>query len=306
MVLVSATTVSSGKLSPTFYDKICHKALPTIRKVVEDAVRKENRMGASLLRLHFHDCFVNGCDASLLLDSTPTIETEKKSLANNRSARAFKLVDRIKRLVDGVCGGPIVSCADILAVAARDSVVALGGPTWKVRLGRRDSTTASRTDANDNLPSPLMDLPALIKNFKKQGLHERDLVALSGGHTLGLARCGVFRDRIYNETNIDPNFARSLRRSCPRTGGDFNFEGLDLTEARFDVQYFKDLVGKKGLLHSDQVLFNGGSTDALVKTYSSSTGAFYADFAKSMVKMGNIKPLTGKKGQIRKNCRMVN
>ncbi|MCD7454906.1 hypothetical protein HAX54_026498 [Datura stramonium] len=44
-------------LSDDFYDDVCPEALPTIKRVVEDAVRQERRMGASLLRLHFHDCF---------------------------------------------------------------------------------------------------------------------------------------------------------------------------------------------------------------------------------------------------------
>lgn len=177
-----------------------------------------------------------------------------------------------------------------------------------MQLGRRDSTTASRTDANRHLPSPFMDLSQLIQNFKNQGLNARDLVALSGGHTLGFAKCSSFKSRIYGDTNINPYFARSLRRACPRSGGDTNLSPLDQTPARFDVKYFQNLVGKKGLLHSDQVLFNGGrgSTDGLVKSYSLDAKAFSCDFSKSMVKMGNIKPLTGKKGQIRKNCRRVN
>ncbi|XP_077242858.1 peroxidase RIP1-like [Tasmannia lanceolata] len=306
VMFLLATTAFSQGLSPTFYKKICPKALPAIRKVVEEAVQKERRMGASLLRLHFHDCFVNGCDGSILLDDTDKIDGEKNALPNRNSARGFDVVDKIKSAVDIVCGGPVVSCADILAVAARDSVVALGGPTWKVQLGRRDSTTASRTDANNDIPAPFMDLPALINNFKKQGLGKRDLVALSGGHTIGFARCLNFRNRIYNETNIDASFARELRASCPRSGGNNNLEGLDMTPTRYDVNYFKDLVGKKGLLHSDQVLFNGGSTDGIVRSYSVNSEAFSADFTKSMMKMGKIKPLTGNKGQIRKKCRRVN
>ncbi|XP_037494379.1 cationic peroxidase 1-like [Jatropha curcas] len=287
-------------------------------------------MGASLLRLHFHDCFVNGCDASVLLDPSPTIDSEKNAVANVNSARGFEVIDQIKLEVDKVCGRPVVSCADILAVAARDSVVALGGPTWTVQLGRRDSTTASRTKANRDIPSPFMDLPALITNFKNQGLNKKDLVSLSGGHTIGFARCIVFRNRIYNEANtIDPKFARQRRLTCPRVDGNTNLAPLDSSPAqrrltcprvdgntnlapldsspaRFDTAYFTDLINKRGLLHSDQQLFVGGSTDGLVKTYSSNAEIFSADFANSMVKMGNIKPLTGKQGQIRCNCRKVN
>ncbi|RWR81242.1 peroxidase 70-like protein [Cinnamomum micranthum f. kanehirae] len=291
MVFALVNTASSQSLYPTFYQRVCPQALPTIKKIVEDAVQKERRMGASLLRLHFHDCFVNGCDASVLLDDTANFVGEKNALPNANSLRGFEVIDRIKSAVDKVCGGPIVSCADILAITARDSVVALGGPTWMVQLGRRDSTTANQTAANIDIPSPFLDLPGLIASFKKQGLGLRDLVALSGGHTVGFARCVTFRNHIYNETNIDPRFALALQGSCPRSGGDNNLSPLDSSPARFDVNYFKDLVGKRGLLHSDQVLFNGGSADGLVKGYSLNPGAFSADFAKSMVNMGNIKPL---------------
>ncbi|KAK1311681.1 Peroxidase 52 [Acorus calamus] len=263
-------------------------------------------MGASLLRLHFHDCFVNGCDGSILLDNTSTIDSEKFANANNNSARGFNVVDDIKAAVDKACGGPVVSCADILTVAARDSVVALGGPTWEVLLGRRDSRTASRTAANNDIPIPTMNLSALITSFKNVGLDSKDLVALAGGHTLGFARCTSFRDRAYNDTNIDPAFAKALRGSCPRRGGDNRLRSLDPTPAKFDANYFKDLVGLKGLLHSDQQLFSGGSTDAIVRRYSDNYGVFAADFVKSMVRMGNIKPLIGSQGEVRKNCRRIN
>ncbi|XP_019164369.1 PREDICTED: peroxidase 70-like, partial [Ipomoea nil] len=148
ILLFSFATMSfSDSLSPFYYQRVCPQALPTIQRIVFDAIRQEHRMGASLLRLHFHDSFVNGCDASLLLDSTSTVDSEKNSLANANSARGFEVIDRIKSAVDKVYNGLVVSCADILAVVARDSVFALGGPSWTVQLGRRDSTTASKTDA---------------------------------------------------------------------------------------------------------------------------------------------------------------
>ncbi|KAI8015811.1 Cationic peroxidase 1 [Camellia lanceoleosa] len=287
LLLSLATTAFSSTLSPYYYYKTCPQALPTIRRVVEDAVRQERRMGASLLRLHFHDCFV------------------QTAPANNNSTRGFEVIDRIKSEVDKACGRPVVSCADILATF-HDSVVALGGPTWNVQLGRRDSTTASRTKAEKDLPSPLMDLPALIENFKNKGLDAKDLVALSGGHSIGFAQCFTFRKHIYEESNIDPTFARDPQSRCPKNDGYSTLAPLDRTASIFDTKYFSNLVKKKGLLHSDQALYNGGETDQLVKRYSTDVWSFWNDFAKSMVKMGNIKPLTGKKGQIRSNCRWVN
>uniref|UniRef100_M1BV74 peroxidase n=1 Tax=Solanum tuberosum TaxID=4113 RepID=M1BV74_SOLTU len=175
---------------------------------------------------------MSGCDASILLDQTATIDCEKTARPNNNSARGCEVIDRIKSEVDRVCGGPVVSCADILAVAARDSVVALHGPTWEVELGRRDSTTASRTTANNDIPTPLMDLPALIDNFKKQGLDEEDLVALSGAHTLGFAQCSTFRNRIpplgIASTMRLTTLTQPLQVS-PHSGGDSNLASLDPT-----------------------------------------------------------------------------
>ncbi|GAU26554.1 hypothetical protein TSUD_266680 [Trifolium subterraneum] len=307
LVFAALATTTFSTLTPNYYDYTCPNALSTIRSVVKDAVQKENRIGASLLRLHFHDCFVNGCDGSLLLDSTPSMDSEKNANPNINSARGFEVVDAIKQAVDEACGKPVVSCADILAVAARDSVVELGGPSWNVRLGRKDSKTASRADADANIPGPSFSLSQLIKNFDNHGLNEKDLVALSGAHTIGFSRCLLFRDRIYNDNNINANFAQQLQNICPREGGDSNLAPLDsVTSAKFDVAYFADLTKKKGVLHSDQELLNGGYTSALVKKYRYNTRAFYYDFTKSIIKMGNIKPLTGSQGEIRSNCRKAN
>lgn len=133
------------------------------------------------------------------------------------------------------------------------------------------------------------------------------MTALSGAHTIGLARCLTFRRHIYNESNINPTFAATRQANCPLTGGNQNLAPLDLrTPTRFDNSYYKNLVAKRGLLHSDQELFNGGSEDALVRSYSNNNNAFFKDFVAAMIKMGNISPLTGTNGEIRLNCRVIN
>ncbi|GFZ12736.1 peroxidase superfamily protein [Actinidia rufa] len=143
--------------------------------------------------------------------------------------------------------------------------------------------------------------------FRAKGLSPGDMTALAGGHTIGQAQCFTFRTRIYNDTNINGNFAAARRANCPPTGGDAKLAPLDIqTPNRFGNNYYQNLVVQRGLLHSDQVLFNNGSQDALVRTYSANNVAFYKDFAAAMVKLGNISPLTGTSGQIRKNCRLVN
>ncbi|PIN04703.1 Peroxidase [Handroanthus impetiginosus] len=300
---------SSAQLRTDYYKKTCPKVFSAVESVVEDAIRKEKRMGASLVRLHFHDCFVQGCDGSILLDDTSSFTGEKTAAPNNNSVRGFNVIDNIKSKVEHVCPG-VVSCADIVAIAARDSVAILGGPKWDVKLGRRDSKTASLSLANSGvIPPPTSTLGNLVNRFGARGLSAKDMVVLSGAHTIGQARCTLFRDRIYNETNIDRAFARTRQSTCPRRSGsgDNNLAPLDLkTPTFFDNSYYKNLIHKKGLLHSDQILYNGGSTDSLIELYSKNPKAFSNDFVAAMIKMGDISPLTGSNGEIRKNCRRAN
>ncbi|KAL0419285.1 UNVERIFIED_CONTAM: Peroxidase 4 [Sesamum radiatum] len=310
LVIVALTMGgSSAQLTTDYYKKTCPKVFSTVQSVVKDAVAKEKRMGASLLRLHFHDCFVQGCDGSILLDDTSSFTGEKTAGPNNNSVRGFNVVDDIKSKVESVCPG-VVSCADIVAIAARDSVVLLGGPKWDVKVGRRDSKTASLSAANSGvIPPPTSTLSNLVNRFQARGLSTKDMVVLSGAHTIGQARCTLFRNRIYNETNIDTSFARTRQENCPRNvgSGDNNLAPLDLKSPTFfDNNYYKNLINKKGLLHSDQVLYNGGSTDSLIESYSKNPEAFNDDFIAAMIKMGGISPLTGSNGEVRKNCRRVN
>ncbi|GFQ03400.1 peroxidase 4 [Phtheirospermum japonicum] len=269
LVSLSSSSAKKQELSSHFYKHSCPELFSTVKCAVRNAIKNETRMGASLLRLHFHDCFVNGCDASILLDDvTGSITGEKTAGPNNNSARGFDTIDTIKSAVEKVCPAT-VSCADILAIVARDSVVQLGGPTWEVKLGRRDSLNASLAAANNgSIPAPTSSLANLTARFNQLGLSNRDLVALSGAHTIGQARCTSFRNRIYNDTNriyndtnINSIFAAQRQANCPSASGlgDNNLAPLDrITPRRFYNHYFNNLVSKNGLLHSDQELFNGG------------------------------------------------
>ncbi|CAI8597063.1 unnamed protein product [Vicia faba] len=311
LMAIFLTIHSHEELTPDFYNDVCPQALPIIHSIVLQKLNMKPRMGAHLLRLHFHDCFVNGCDGSVLLDDTPNLIGEKNAIPNIDSLKGFMLVDIMKAAIDKACKSTVVSCADILAIAARDSVSILGGPRYwyQVLLGRRDARDAIKKDADFYLPSQLFNFSQLLSNFELQGLNLKDLVALSGAHTIGMAKCSSFRERIYNDTNIDPHFAISMQENCPRKGCDDNFEAFDhVTPNKFDDSYYKNLINKKGLLHSDQELYkgDGSESDRLVRRYSRNPHAFARDFKASMIKMGNIKPLTGIYGEIRTDCSKVN
>ncbi|TXG73135.1 hypothetical protein EZV62_001714 [Acer yangbiense] len=308
-LLLQASSSSYAQLSPTFYDQTCPNASSIIRGVLQQAFLSDIRIGASLIRLHFHDCFVNGCDGSILLNNTATIESEKEAAPNNNSARGFDVVDNMKAALESACPG-IVSCADILAIAAEQSVN-------MVPLGRRDSLTASRALANITIPGPTDSLDLLKSKFVNVGLNnDTDLVALSGGHTFGRAQCRTFDNRLFNfnstnnpDRTLNTTYLATLQQLCPQGGNRSVLANLDLTTPdKFDNNYFSNLQSNNGLLQSDQILFSttGDATVELVNNFSSNQTAFFESFVVSMIRMGNLSPLTGSDGEIRSSCSRVN
>ncbi|KAJ3672845.1 hypothetical protein LUZ60_006219 [Juncus effusus] len=305
---------SQAQLSPSFYQNTCPNLPGIVTNVIAQAWSYDPRILASLTRMHFHDCFVHGCDGSVLLDNSAIIESEKYAKPNNNSLRGFNVVDDIKTAVENACPG-VVSCADILTLAAEISVVMAGGTSWQVAYGRRDSMTAYPNEANNKLPSPFEDLNALKDKFSAVGLSDADLVALSGAHTFGRAQCQFVTPRLYNFNGggSDPSLSYMalilFQKQCPKNGDGSVLTSLDnTTPDTFDNKYYTNLQDGKGLLQSDQELFStsGAPTASIVNSFASSQSQFFQSFAQSMIKMGNISPLTGSNGEIRKNCRKVN
>lgn len=310
LCLLCTTMVGADELVPGFYSKTCPKAESIVRDVMNKALIREPRSVASIMRLQFHDCFVNGCDGSVLLDDTPHMLGEKLALSNINSLRSFEVIDEVKDVLEVECPG-IVSCADIIIMASRDAVALTGGPDWEVKLGRLDSLTASQEDSDNIMPSPRANASMLIDLFTKYNLSIKDLVALSGSHSIGKARCFSIVFRLYNQSGtgrpdptIEPKFRETLNKLCPR-GGEENVTGdLDATPEVFDNQYFKDLVSGRGFLNSDQTLFTFAKTRPYVRQFSKDQSGFFKAFVEGMVKMGDLQ--SGRPGEIRRNCRVVN
>ncbi|XP_052192150.1 peroxidase 10-like [Diospyros lotus] len=304
------------RLDYRFYDWSCPGLPMIIRSGVSAALKDDTRMAASLLRLHFHDCFVNGCDGSILLDDTKDFKGEKNAVPNRNSARGFQVIDKIKADVERACPST-VSCADILTLAAREAVVVSGGPSWPVPLGRRDGLTASEKAANEQIPSPFDPLQNITARFASKGLDLMDVVVLSGAHTIGFAQCFTFKSRLYDFKNsgkpdpaMDSSLLSVLRRACPNNNAAASNSKLAPLDSRspdtFDNSYYKNLVSNSGLLESDQALMGDPSTAAMVNAYSTIPFRFNRDFGASMVKLGGVGVLTGQAGEIRKTCGSVN
>ncbi|KAL2926469.1 Peroxidase 5 [Bienertia sinuspersici] len=284
-----------------------------IRKNLNKAVTRDRGLGAALIRMHFHDCFVRGCDASILLDSTNTNSAEKDNIANNPSLRGYEVIDEAKAKLEARCP-QTVSCADIIAFAARESAIKLGRIYYAVQSGRRDGRVSLKDDVTKNLPTPFFSLLQLQQNFERKGLSLEEMVTLSGAHSIGVSHCSSCIDRIhsFNSTNpqdpsMDPNFARLLKFKCPRNSLlDRKVFQDDVTPNWLDNSYYKNVINKRVLLNSDQSLMTSPKTANMVRYFSRQGNVWVKKFAKAMVLMGSIEVLTGQQGEIRNNCRIVN
>jgi len=258
-----------------------------------------------LLRLHFHDCFVQGCDGSVLLDGSTSGPSEQDAPPNlSLRAKAFEIIDDIKSRVNNACN-VVVSCADVTALAAKESIRAAGGPDYQVPLGRRDSLKfATRNVTLANLPAPSSNVTTLIKAFASKNLNVTDLVALSGGHTIGIGHCTSFTDRLYptQDSTMNKSFAQRLNTICPSKNSS-NTTVLDIrTPNVFDNKYYVDLMNRQGLFTSDQDLYSDSRTRAIVKDFALDQDLFFQKFAVAMAKMSQLSVLTGSEGEIRRNC----
>ncbi|CAN1163149.1 Peroxidase 44 [Linum perenne] len=292
-----------------YYKSTCPEAETIVNKVVKKWYNKDRSIPAALLHLQFHDCFVNGCDASILIDSTPQTPSEKAA-GPSATLRGFDLLDAVKAELEAHCPSR-VSCADIITLATRDSVVLAGGPTYALPTGRLDGIVSKPSDVK--LPGPTLKISqAFTHFFQPLGFTLTEMVTLLGAHTVGMVHCSSFKDRLsdFKGTNrpdpsMDPNLVATLRKTCfvgnnsnPTTFLDQN------TSFVVDASYYKELRQKKGVLSFDQELYTGSSTRRIVSSFAKSELLFRKRFGAVMVKMGNL--VGSNDGEVRKNCRVFN
>ncbi|GKE52465.1 peroxidase 3-like protein, partial [Tanacetum coccineum] len=248
---------------------------PKAEKIVQDYVNKHipnaPSLAAALIRMNFHDCFVRGCDASILLNFTSASgnQTEKVAIPN-QTVRGFGFIDAIKSLVEAECPG-VVSCANIIALASRDSIVATGGPSWKVPTGRRDGLFSNASEALAQIPAPFDNITVLIQKFANKSLDVKDLVLLSGAHTIGISHCPSTQNDNTTKVEMDPGSRKTL-----------------------DLSYYSLLLKRRGLFESDSALTRNSNTLTYInQLLQGSLQNFFSEFALSMVKMNQIEVKTG-------------
>lgn len=260
-----------------------------------------------------------GCDASILIDSTPGNLAEKDGPPNGITLRGFEVIYNAKARLEAECEG-VVSCADILSFAARDSVHITGGMFWEVPAGRRDGRI-SRASETVDIPPPFGNLSVITQAFRKKGLTQDEMVALLGAHTIGRSHCTSFSNRLYNfsptnsqDPTLDRFYASQLKQECPQSPGgsiDPNLVvEMNLSPALMDPSYFADVLKCRGLFTSDQTLTTSPQTKNQTEEYAGNGLIWQQDFVAAMIKMSQIEVLTGAPGErpseIRSNCTRIN
>jgi peroxidase len=249
---------------------------------------------------------LHGCDASILLDPTASNPRPEKTAI---LLRGYAAVNEIKAAVESICPG-VVSCADVLAFAARDSTTASGGFAFGMPSGRRDGLHSAFDDVFQGIPSSGFELQDLLDSFDAKGLDAVDLVALSGAHSFGQTHCSFVKPRLYPaDPTMNTTFGAALRTVCPERGGGsipVNNNRVSQDPNRLSNQFYSNVASGQVLFTSDQTLTSRNDTAAMVADNAARPIAWMARFAGAMVKMGGIEVLTGAAGEVRKVCFATN
>ncbi|OMO58491.1 Plant peroxidase [Corchorus olitorius] len=301
---------SEGGLSYHFYEKSCPQVEDIVKDGLEAVFLMDPTSPAALLRLMFHDCQVQGCDASILVDSR---EGSEMASSKNFGIRKRELISMLKSIVEAQCPQQ-VSCSDIIILAAREAVALTGGPRIKVPLGRKDSTrTPSYEFADQLLPPATTGVANMLNIFAKKGMTLPESVAILGAHTLGVTHCSSIQNRLYSPQNgelsvMEPSFAAFLRLSCPQgpLTSNLSFVVNDPTSFVFDNAYYVSAMEGRGVLKIDAEMVLDPETARVMQRFAVNQDDFFREFSSAFVKLSCSGVLTGEQGVIRKNCNAIN
>ncbi|KAM6585734.1 hypothetical protein CsatB_012736 [Cannabis sativa] len=293
-----------------FYKDSCPQAEDIIKEQVRLLYKRHKNTAFSWLRNIFHDCAVQSCDASLLLDSTRRSLSEKE-MDRSFGMRNFRYIETIKEAVERECPG-VVSCSDILVLSARDGIASLGGPYIPLKTGRRDGRRSRAEILEQYLPDHNESMSVVLDRFASMGIDTPGLVALLGSHSVGRTHCVKLVHRLYPEVDpaLNPDHVEHMLYKCPDSIPDpkavqyvRNDRGTPMI---LDNNYYRNILDNKGLLQVDHQLATDKRTKPYVKKMAKSQAYFFKEFSRAIKILSENNPLTGTKGEIRKQCNLVN
>ncbi|EOA30957.1 hypothetical protein CARUB_v10014103mg [Capsella rubella] len=302
-------------LSYSYYEKTCPKVEEIVKSSLSSMFVLDPTAPAALLRLMFHDCQVQGCDASILLEPSGDQQqfTELDSV-KNFGIRKRDLIGSIKTSLETECPKQ-VSCSDVIILAAREAVALTGGPRIAVPLGRKDSLSIySKHMADSELPPSTADVDITLSLFAGKGMTVEESVAIMGSHTIGVTHCNNVLSRFDNANatsqNLDPRFETFLRVACPEfsptsQAAKVTFVPNDQTAVIFDSAYYDDAIAGRGNLRIDSEIGADPRTRPFAEAFAADQDRFFNAFSSAFVKLSSYKVLTGNEGVVRSVCDKV-
>ncbi|KAL8142598.1 hypothetical protein V2J09_015631 [Rumex salicifolius] len=308
MFLAMAVVARGDGLEHGFYNGKCGytDVERLVFNIVKTKMETNKGLVGDLTRLSFHDCFVRGCDASVMLNGP----NSEKTAPPNLDLDGFDDIDDIKKELESACPG-VVSCADILVLATRSTIYLAQGKWYDVETGRRDGLVSIAEEAF-NVPGPNIPMTDAIRELANIGLNVYDLVVLLGAHTVGIVHCNNFQDRLYNFNNtgrpdptMDPSLVEALKPTCPpNQDGTKSQTFLDQTPGSgdtFDRGFYNQIIANRAVIKFDQRMAFDYRTGGIVRFLANDP--YFADkFGQAMIKMTKIGVLTGNNGEVRKTC----
>ncbi|KAK7351114.1 hypothetical protein VNO77_10309 [Canavalia gladiata] len=203
-------------------------------------------------------------------------EIELKHAANAGLVNALKLLQPIKDKYSGV------TYADLFQLAGATAVEEAGGPKIPMKYGRVDVSGPEQCPEEGRLPDAGPPSPAehLRQVFYRMGLNDKEIVALSGAHTLGRSR----PDR----SGWGKPETKYTKDGPGAPGG----QSWTVQWLKFDNSYFKDIKEKRDedllVLPTDAALFEDPSFKVYAEKYAEDQEAFFKDYAEAHAKLSNL------------------
>jgi peroxidase len=174
--------------------------------------------------------------------------------------------------------------------------------------GRYDGRVSLINETLPNLPPPFATVDQLKAGFASKGLNTDEMVTLSGAHTIGIAHCSSFSDRLTsNSSDMDPSLKSTLQKECRSDSGSDNTVVQDnKTPDTLDNKYYKNVLSHEVLFTSDAALMMATDTSDAVRANAMDTNKWEEKFKAAMVRMGAIEVKTIANGEIRRSCRVLN
>ncbi|GAA0147916.1 hypothetical protein LIER_07499 [Lithospermum erythrorhizon] len=203
-------------------------------------------------------------------------EAELKHAANAGLINALKLVQPIKD------DHPDVTYADLFQLASATSIELAGGTKIPMKYGRLDVSSPTQCPEEGRLPDAGPPSPAdhLRTVFYRMGLDDKEIVALSGAHTLGRSRP--------ERSGWGKPHTKYTKDGPGAPGG----QSWTVQWLKFDNSYFKDIKEQRDedllVLPTDAILFDDPTFKQYAEKYAEDQDVFFNDYAEAHAKLSNL------------------